>query len=291
MAMSGVQPALVAQRDALLKRLLAAGNDVGTFVGEFMDATNLAVVAKMLGFTANVINFTNANDMENKLTGTGRDGGVMGYSVFDVPTYAINQPALTAFKYLFSHWSVIEALDQTHIPHDLTVRDPNSPGITRQTPAPTFWQSNQDASNLAGQFDFDEFQTRLVPIGQPDVATLRGLWENNELAARGFAHETSKTPINLHRPPSAALNLKGKIVSVSGRLKPAPHVSETCKLRDAHKVEVEALKEGDNIRILDRNKAGKTFDLGPWYSLSKEHYWVSTDAGNEGWVRKNAIVE
>jgi hypothetical protein len=289
MAMSGVQPALVAQRDALLKRLLAAGNDVGTFVGEFMDANNLAVVAGMLGFNANIINFTDANDMENKLTGTAGDGVVMGYSVFDVPTYGINEPTLTAFKYLFSHFSVVEALDRTHVPHHLTVRDPNNPGIPRQTAAPTFWQSNQDAYNPAGQFDFQEFQDRLGPIGQ-NVRNLRRIWETTELGGLGFAHETAKTPLNPGRLPSAPLNLRGKIVSVSGQLKPAPHVSESCKLRDAHKVEVEALKEGDNVRILDRNKAGKTFDLGFW-SISKEHYWVSTEAGNEGWVRKDAIVE
>jgi Domain of unknown function (DUF4157) len=291
MAMSGVQPSLIGKRDALLKRLLAAGNDVGTFVGEFMDANNLAVVARMLGFTANIINFTDANDMENKLTGTAGDGVVMGYSVFDVPTYGINEPTLTAFKYLFSHFSVVEALDRTHVPHHLTVRDPNNPGIPRQTAAPTFWQSNQDAHNPAGQFDFQEFENRLVPTGQPDVVTLRGIWENAELGSRGFAHETSKTPLDPRHLPSVPLSLAGKIVSVSGQLMAAPHVSESCKLRDAHKVEIEALKEGDNIRILDKNKAGKTFDLGSWWSRSKEHYWVSTEAGNEGWVRKDAIVE
>jgi hypothetical protein len=184
---------------------------------------------------------------------------------------------------------VVEALDRTHVPHHLTVRDPNNPGIPRQTAAPTFWQSNQDAYNPAGQFDFQEFQDRLGPIGQ-NVRNLRRIWETTELGGLGFAHETAKTPLNPGRLPSAPLNLRGKIVSVSGQLKPAPHVSESCKLRDAHKVEVEALKEGDNVRILDRNKAGKTFDLGFW-SISKEHYWVSTEAGNEGWVRKDAIVE
>jgi hypothetical protein len=185
---------------------------------------------------------------------------------------------------------VVEALDQTHIPHDLTVRDPNDPGNPRQTLAPTFWQSNQDAYNVTGQFDFQEFQTRLGPTGQ-NVGHLRRVWENAELRTRGFAHETSKTPLDPRHLPNVPLNLRGKIVSVSGRLKAAPHVSETSTLRDAHKAEVEVLHEGDNIRILDRNKAGKTFDIGSWYSLSKEHYWISIDAGNEGWVRKNAIVE
>ena len=286
----GRSAALVAQRNALLKRLLATGNNVGTFVGEFMDANNLALVARMLGFNANIINFTNAVDLENKLTGTGGDGVVMGYSIFDVPTYRINDPTLTAFKYLFSHWSVVEALDQPSITHDLTVRDPNDPGNPRQTAALTFWQSNQDAYNPAGQFDFQEFQDRLGPIGQ-NVRNLRRIWETTELGGLGFAHETAKTPLNPGRLPSAPLNLRGKIVSVSGQLKGAPHVSEGCTLRDVHKAEVEALKEGDNIRILERNKAGKTFDLGPWWSISKEHYCVSTEAGNEGWVRKDAIVE
>ncbi|MCR6641692.1 MAG: hypothetical protein NVV82_22550 [Sporocytophaga sp.] len=131
-----------------------------------MDADNLAVVGRQLGLTVNVIDFGDLKDFKSKLKATGSNGVIMGYSVFDVPMYGAN-PNLAAFKYLFSHWSVIEAMNG----NDLVVRDPNEPGSTRVVPVSTFHQSNQDAENpdSSGKFSFQEFQDKKVG----DVKDLR----------------------------------------------------------------------------------------------------------------------
>lgn len=294
MAMSGVDGTLAAQRDELLRRLLVAGNQVGTFVGEFMDANNLALVARMLGFNANVIDFTDVADMEAKLTGTGGDGVVMGYSVFDaggIYDYNVSKAHLAAFKYLFSHWSVVEALNANQI----TVRDPNDPGATRQVSSAAWHQSNQDAQNVSGKFDFKEFQDK---VGD-NVGGLRTAWENNELGAHGGG-VGAQTPLDNANLPKPKFNLAGKIVSVSGAMAPADdpaviagrgeqsYLSGDGHLRRADKTSIRELKKGEVIYVLDRNRAGKTFDLGT-FSFKKEHYWVRTEDNTEGWVRRSAI--
>ncbi len=214
MAISGVDSSVVSHRDKLLELLLKTGNQVGTFVGEFMDANNLAEVARKLGLTVSVIGFSDVDDFKAKLIGTGSNGVVMGYSVFDVPiqSYSSIPRGLSAFKHLFSHWSVIEALNSDK----LTVRDPNSPGSTRETPIADFYQSNQDADHSSGKFDFKEFQDN---VGQ-SVGDLRSLWESEELDKR--ANKTkAQTPIGSAHLPTPKLDLKGKIVSVGGSVTPA----------------------------------------------------------------------
>ncbi len=296
MAMSGVDGTLAGRRNLLLRRLLVAANQVGTFVGEFMDADNLAVVARILGFNANVINFGDVNDMEAKLNGTGGAGTVMGYSVFDTDAGLYGDPQtrqnLLAFKYLFSHWSVVEALAANNI----TVRDPNAPGATRLVNSAVWHQSNQDADNPAHKFGFQEFQDK----GVGDVGDLRTDWEGKELDQRG-GHAVPRTPLDAGKLPKPKLNLAGKIVSVTGAMSlnndPAPlvdrgeqsYLKSDAHLRDVNKTSIHDLKQGDVIYILDRNRAGKTFDLGT-FSFKKEHFWVRTEDNTEGWVRRNAIV-
>ena len=212
MAMSGVDGSLRGRRAELLRRVLAAGNEVGTFVGEFMDADNLAAVGRKLGFSANVIDFGDAGDMKTKLAATGSAGVVMGYSVFDDAEYAKDFPdhfkTLTSFKYLFSHWSVIESLAND----ELTVRDPNSPGSTRVVDAAAFHQANADAASASGKFSFSEFTAK----GLGGVGDLRATWEDEELSKRaGVTKAGSPLPA---QAPEVDLKLKGKIVTVSGSM-------------------------------------------------------------------------
>jgi len=283
MAISSVHPGVVLQRDRLLELLLQTGNNIGSFVGEFMDANNLAEVGRQLGLTVNVIDFGNVRDFKSKLRATGSNGVIMGYSVFDVPMYRAN-PTLAAFKHLFSHWSVIEAMNGDN----LIVRDPNDPGSTRVVPVSTFHQSNQDAENTdgSGKFSFQEFQTR----GIGDVNTLRNTWENQELTTRG-GNTAPSTPLDLHNLPTPDMNLKGKIVSVSGTvtaLNTFSHMKESGTLRAADKSEIRTLNAGEAIEIIDRNRAGNNFDLG-LISIKKRHFWVRASDGTEGWVRASAI--
>ena len=214
MAMSGVDGLLAGKRDQLLRRLLAAGNEVGTFVGEFMDADNLAAVGKKLGFSASVVDFGDASDMKDKLTATGGAGVVMGYSVFDDSTYQVQFPEhfkdLSAFKHLFSHWSVIESLSSDK----LAVRDPNDPGSTRSVEAAAFHQANADASTPSGKFSFGEFEAKRVG----GVKGLRTAWEGEELDKRGGGAK-AQTPLPTQGQPEVDLKLKGKIVTVSGSMK------------------------------------------------------------------------
>ncbi len=283
MAISGVHQGVVARRDALLQLLLQEGNRVGTFVGEFMDANNLATVATNLGLTARVINFTDVRDFRSKLAGTGSDGVVMGYSVFDVPMYRVH-PDLAAFKYLFSHWSVIEGMSGDN----LTVRDPNTPGETRSVSIQDFHQSNQDAAHSSGAFSFQEFRDRT----SFSVEALRNAWEVDELGARGGGHPAA-TPLIPHELPSPALNLRGRIVSVSGSvtgLQNFVHMKEAGSLRnnDKDKTVSRPLAPGTVVEIVDSNRVGRTFKLG-LFSIAAEHDWVRTMDNVEGWVRKSAL--
>ena len=279
MAISGVDQSK--KRAELLKLILLVGNEIGTFVGEFMDANNLAAVARRLGLNVQVINFGDAGDMKTKLTNTGGDGVVMAYSVFDVPSYKADQ-SLAAFKYLFSHWSVIESL----LNDTLTVRDPNNPGTPRDVDAATFWQSNQDASSATDQFSFQEYQQRR----NRRVSDLRERWEEDNLDTRAGGAKP-RTAFSSSALPSVTLDLKGKIISVSGSVN-----GEFCRLNDGAKLrnddenhtERKSLARDDVVEILDKDKAGKSFSLGFW-SISREHYWVKTADGAVGWVKKSAL--
>ncbi len=66
-------------------------------------------------------------------------------------------------------------------------------------------------------------------------------------------------------------------------------VKENCNLRNINRETIRVLTKGEVIYILDSDKAGKTFDLGWFWSSKKEHYWVYIKDGTEGWVRKDAI--
>lgn len=220
MAMSGVDGSLTGRKPELLRRILAAGNAVGSFVGEFMDADNLAKVGRTLGFGANVIDFGDATDMKDKLTATGGAGVVMGYSVFDDAGYQADFPphllALSTFKHLFSHWSVIESLANDK----LAVRDPNDPGSTRSVDAAAFHKANADADNASGKFSFGEFEAQ----GLGNVKDLRTTWEGEELGTRGGGVPAT-SPLPAQGQPEVDLKLKGKMVSVSGSLQPEVNVA------------------------------------------------------------------
>ena len=280
MAISGVDPEVVSKRDLLLELLLRTGNDVGTFVGEFMDAANLALVGKLLGLTVNVIDFTDVRDFTSKLRATGSEGVVMGYSAFDAYNLRSSYPKLSTFKHLFNHWSVIEAIDGT----DLEVRDPNDPGSIRKTSISDFYQSNQETENSRnpGKFEFQEFNDSVEK-----VYDLREKWMKNELGARG-GNVAPATPLDLSSLPSVALNLKGKMVSVRGKVTRFTTMREAGKLRGEDKSVLKNLRAGDPVVILDKNKPGNIFDLG-LISTKKRHYWVRTKDGTEGWVRSNAL--
>ena len=65
-------------------------------------------------------------------------------------------------------------------------------------------------------------------------------------------------------------------------------LSGKARLRGTNKAVLKTLEKGSSVWILDYNKVGKKFDLG-FFSISKEHYWVKTADGTEGWIRKNAL--
>jgi len=59
-------------------------------------------------------------------------------------------------------------------------------------------------------------------------------------------------------------------------------------LDDAKKTSIAVLQKGDVVTIKSSTRAGSRFSLGP-FSISKDHVWVETMSGQEGWVRTDAI--
>ncbi|MCR6641693.1 MAG: hypothetical protein NVV82_22555 [Sporocytophaga sp.] len=87
------------------------------------------------------------------------------------------------------------------------------------------------------------------------------------------------------------MNLKGKIISVSGTvtaLNTFSHMKEKAGLRAADKSKIRTLNAVEPIEVIDRNKAGNKFDTR-MMSFKKRHFWVRTSDGTEGWVRANAV--
>ena len=211
MAASGVNVTLETKKKEFLERILIEGNNVGTFVGEFMDAENLSKVGANLGLETNVLTFTDETDFTSKLASTGGHGVIMGYSVYDDTEYACVKtqfPTLSMFKHLFSHWSVIEDTNGC----DLVVRDPNNPSTTRNVNISAFYRANQDAHTTTDKFSFQEFEDK----GVGNVGNLRGGWEHDELKLRA-GNTAAKNPIG-STLPETELKLKGKIVTVKGKV-------------------------------------------------------------------------
>jgi hypothetical protein len=72
--------------------------------------------------------------------------------------------------------------------------------------------------------------------------------------------------------------------------RPNRHLAESAHLRldDAKKTSIAVLQKGDVVTIKSSTRAGSRFSLGP-FSISKDHVWVETMSGQEGWVRTDAI--
>ncbi len=210
MAISGVDSTVKNEVSIapLMTDILTQAVEVGTFVGEYMDADNLSEVASKVGYSSKVVDFGDESDMKSKLQATGSDGVLMGYSAFE-PRQLSTQgfKGLENFQHLFSHWSVVEAMNN----NELDVRDPGSPKTVKKMDVGDFYRYNQAAYHASGKFDFGEFESKVVPIVGQSVSDLRTLFERQlptGVTPKG-THAALPTPL-----PSVTLNLKGKIVTV-----------------------------------------------------------------------------
>lgn len=68
-------------------------------------------------------------------------------------------------------------------------------------------------------------------------------------------------------------------------------IKEASNLRGEDKTSIRAMHPGEVIRVLNKNKAGNYFSTASFLWWRKNHYWVQTSRGEEGWVTDDAVED
>ena len=221
---------------ALMKEILGAAVEEGTFVGEIFEAGKLAKVAQKVGYGAQVRDFGDAPGMVAKLRATGSNGALMAYSNEGLATSktAKNimgyQSSGKGTEHLRSHWVVVETVSGDATTGSIGVRDPNEPSGRLIYPLAEFFEwnklteENAPAGTTGGkEFSFADWESKYkktsgaVKEANKDFRKL-AKGKMNVMSGESLAPEKlAKVPKvkDLTVIPKLPISLKGKIVEVS----------------------------------------------------------------------------
>ena len=190
-----IDPARRGDEEYVINKLWESANRIGTKAGEIFDATKMVKIANLMGYSGEVVQYTNATEFTAGLANSGKKAVLIPWSV--KTAYGIQQDVSPT---TLAHWSIVTGYDATQA--KVRLEDPN--GVMHALSVSQLLGYNQE---LGAEYNWDElFHSGLM--SEADYQEASGMIRGGISNPAGVKKPTGKEP----------LALKGTMVYIWGAM-------------------------------------------------------------------------